>query len=401
MKIKKIIAPTMKEALRQIKLELGDEAIILKSRKVNKGGLFSFLSREQVEVTAAVDPQPPDKPALGRASVGAVRPMEDTSPRRERYLLYDIRDEVQRIDGTLREIGQKLKYDSMPGLPPELNKYYIDLVDNGVEHRLAADIAQEVYKTLSVPDCEDKIKVGKAVISALRNFFSTSGALKFSEGRPAIVALIGPTGVGKTTTIAKIASQYKFFAGKKVALISADTYRLAAVEQLRTFARIASIPLEVVYEAQDMPGAIRKHNDKDLIVIDTAGRSHRDEEKMHELADFMEAAHPSEIHLTLSTGTKLSDLVDIVDRFRTVPSDYYLFTKLDETTAFGDILNLVHIRPKALSMLTLGQNVPDDIAVAEKTLMAKLILSRSLNEAGITKGINVRPSAQAERDRLV
>ena len=203
--------------------------------------------------------------------------------------------------------------------------------------------------------------------------------------------VVFPTGVGKTTTIAKIVSQYKFFGSKKVALISADTYRLAAVEQLRTFARIASIPLEIVYEPADMPSAIKKHSDKDLIVIDTAGRSHRDEEKMKELAEFMEAANPTEIHLTLSAVTKLTDLIDIIDRFRTVPSDYYLFTKLDETTAFGDVLNTVHNRSKPVSMLTIGQNVPDDITLAEKNSLAKLIMSRSLEEAGITKGINVRP----------
>jgi len=401
MKIKKIVAPTMKDALRQIKLELGDDAIILKSRKVNKSGLFSFLSREQIEVTAAVDHQAPDNSPLLKSPGSSPRTADEGPTRRDRFLLYDIRDEVQRIDGALNEIGQKLKYDSMPGLPRELNKYYIDMVENGLENRLAADIAQEIYKNLNPSDYDDNAVIAKTVINALRNFFNTSGAVKFADGKPAVVALIGPTGVGKTTTIAKIASQYKFFANKKVGLISADTYRLAAVEQLRTFARIASIPLEVVYEAKDMPAAVRKLADKELILIDTAGRSHRDEEKMRELADFMESAHPSEIHLTLSAGTKISDLVDIVDRFRTVPSDYYLFTKLDETTAFGDILNLVHTRPKPLSMLTLGQNVPDDIALAEKTALAKLVLSRSLNEAGINKGINVRPSSQTERNRLV
>ena len=382
----------MKDALRQIKLELGDDAIILKSRKITRGGLFSFLSKEQVEVTAATDNQPLTQSAAERIkNPPRVKPQEETESRKDRFLLYDIRDEVQRIDGTLREIGEKLKYDSMPGLPSELAQYYKDLIENGVADKLAADIVQEVYKNLGVADYDDKLKVGKAVINSIRNFFSAPGALKFTDGSPTVVALIGPTGVGKTTTIAKIASQYKFFGGKKVALISADTYRLAAVEQLRTFARIASIPLEIVYEPADMPNAIKKHSDKDLIVIDTAGRSHRDEEKMKELADFMEAAKPTEIHLTLSSVTKLTDLIDIVDRFRTVPSDYYLFTKLDETSAFGDLLNVVHNRSKPVSMLTIGQNVPDDITLAEMNSLAKLIMSRSMNEAGITKGINVRP----------
>lgn len=389
----------MKEALRQVKMELGDDAIILKSRKITRGGLFSFLAKEQIEVTAAVDQQPPVKTASAvKPPGGSERGITDNpGSQRDRLLLYDIRDEVQRIDGTLKEIGEKLKYDSMPGLPPELSNYFTAMVDNGVGKKLAADLAQEVYRNLSVDDFSDPGLIRKAIHHLLRSLFSVSGPLKFIAGKPAVVALIGPTGVGKTTTIAKIASQYKFFASKKVALISADTYRLAAVEQLRTFARIASIPLEVVYEAGDMPAAIGKHLDKELIVIDTAGRSHRDAEKMSELADFMLAANPTEIHLTLSAGTKLADLIDIIDRFKTVPSDYLLFTKLDETTDFGNLLNIAHERPKPISMLTLGQNVPDDITLAENAVLSNLVLSSNLGEAGIAKGINVRPSAQTER----
>lgn len=393
----------MKEALRQVKMELGDDAIILKSRKITKGGLFSFLAKEQIEVTAAVDHQPPVKTVPAAKPPGVTDHGNTGNPgsQRDRLLLYDIRDEVQRIDGTLKEIGEKLKYDSMPGLPPELSNYFTGMVDNGVKKKLAADLAQEVYKNLNADDFSDPVLIRKAINHLLRSLFSVSGPLKFADSKPSVVALIGPTGVGKTTTIAKIASQYKFFANKKVALISADTYRLAAVEQLRTFARIASIPLEVVYEPGDMPAAIGKHRDKELIVIDTAGRSHRDEEKMNELADFMQAANPDEIHLTLSTGTKLADLIDIIDRFKTVPSNYLLFTKLDETTDFGNLLNIAHERPKPISMLTLGQNVPDDITLAENAVLSNLVLSSNLGEAGISKGINVRPSAQTERTGVI
>jgi flagellar biosynthesis protein FlhF len=396
MKIKKIVAPTMKEALRMVKLELGEDAIILKSSKVNRGGLFSFLTKERIEVTAAIDYPLPER---NNATPLPPKPSQivQKNPSPEKYLLYDIRDEVVKIDGALREIGEKLKYDSMPSLPQELSNYYITLVENGVEMKHAADLVQEIYAELNPKDYANPVLVGKAVQEKLRSMFSVVGGTQFQEGKTTIVALIGPTGVGKTTTIAKIASQYKFFGGKKVALVSADTYRMAAVEQLRTFARIASLPLEVVYQPQDMPSAIQKHRDKDLIVIDTAGRSHRDKEKMRELAAFIEAAEAVEIHLTLSVGTKLNDLIDIVDRFKVVPSTCYLFTKLDETTNFGNILNLIKHRPKSISLFTLGQNVPDDIAWAEKGSLARLMLSRDLDEAAISKGLYVRPSAKTQR----
>ena len=398
MKIKKIVAPTMKDALRLVKLELGEDAIILKSRKIAKGGALSFLTKEQIEVTAAIDYAIPE-PSAGE-NEPQIRPREDGGSIRDRYLLYNIRDDVERIDGTLQEIGEKLKYDSMPGLPVELNRYFVNMVERGVEKQLAGSIVQEVYHNIQGRNFDDHLLVGKAVQSKLRSEFPVSGPMVFDGGRPNVVALIGPTGVGKTTTIAKIASQYKFFAGKKVALISVDTYRMAAIEQLRTFARIAAIQLEVVYQPKDMPSAIRKHSDKDLIVIDTAGRSHRDSEKMGELAMFMEAADPTEIHLTLSAGTKFQDLLDIVDRFRAVQSNFILITKLDETSNFGNLLNLAHHRPKPFSMLTIGQNVPDDIALADKAGLTRLILSRSLEEAVIPKGIHAGSSAQTQRASL-
>lgn len=386
----------MKDALRLVKLELGDDAIILKSRKVVKGGALSFLAKEQIEITAAVDYQMPE-PSARKTDDTTKRHSTDDDKRSDKYLLFTIRDDVERIDGTLKEIGDKLKYDSIPGLPVELNRYYVEMVAKGVEKQLAGTIIQDVYSKLHNDDCDDSLKVATAVQSCLRTIFLISGPFNIDSGAPNVVALIGPTGVGKTTTIAKIASQYKFFAGKKIALISADTYRMAAIEQLRTFARIASIPLEVVYQPQDMRPAILKHQDKDLIIIDTAGRSHKDAEKMKELNAFMKAAQPDEIHLTLSAGTKFSDLIEIVDRFRAVQSDYFIFTKLDETSNFGNLLNLAYHRPKPFSMLTLGQNVPDDIALANKAGLAKLILSKSLEEAAINKGLHAGSSAQTAR----
>lgn len=387
MKIKKITASTMKEALRQVKLELGEEAIILKSRKIKSGGVFSFITKDQIEVTAAVDLQAPQIARASRESPVKPPPAGERSSLREKYLLYDIREEVERIEDTLTEIGERLKYDSLAGLPPELYRQFVTLVENGVEKKLAGDVIQDIYLELDKKDYNNPVEVAKAAQSRLRRIFAVSGELKLDGSGPRVVALIGPTGVGKTTTIAKIAAQYKFFLGKKVALLSADTYRMAAIEQLRTFARISSLPLEVVYKPEEVKGALDKHRDKDLIIIDTAGRSHRDEEKMAELAEFMEAAEPAQVHLTLSAGYKLKDLLDIVDRFRAVPAHFFLISKLDETTDFGNILNLVHLRPKPISFLTLGQSVPDDIALADRAGLARLVVVKDLAEAAISRGI--------------
>ncbi len=389
MKIKKITAPSMKEALRLVKMELGEDAIILKSRKVKSGGLFSFLAREQIEVTAAVDHQAPE-PIPPPVNNGPRKPAvesRDRSGLRDKYLLYSLRDDVGRIEDALLEIGDRLKYETMNGLPPELNRQFVTLVENEVDKKLAGDLIQEIYLELSKEDCENPLAVSKAVQSRIRGMFSVSGELHLDGSGPKVIALIGPTGVGKTTSIAKISAQYKFFKEKKVALISADTYRMAAIEQLRTFARISSMPLEVVYKPEEVEAALKKHREKDIIIIDTAGRSHRNQEMMTELSEFIEAAEPAQVHLTLSAGYKLKDLLDIVDHFRAVPSHFFLITKLDETTNFGNILNLTHQRPKPISYLTLGQSVPEDIALADRGGLARLVVVKDLADAAIARGI--------------
>lgn len=401
MKIKKIIAPSMKQALIEIKRELGEDAIILKSRKVNRGGLFSFISKELIEVTAAIDTDVPTVKRTAPAVSGLADEVKQESQLRDKYLLYDIRDDVEQIGSTLNEIGNQLKYDMIPGLPMELRRLYMTLVDNDVDKEITGKIIGDVFAELSGEQLENYVTVGKAVQNRIRDLFQVTGPCAMKDGKPLVMALIGPTGVGKTTTIAKIAAQNKFFGDKKIGLISADTYRMAAVEQLRTFARISSLPLEVVYGPDDMKPAIEKHRDKNLIIIDTAGRSHKDKEKMRELAAFIEAASPDQVHLTLSITTKIHDLMDIVDNFRLVPSDSYVFTKLDETSNFGNILNLIRHRPKPISYMTMGQNVPDDIALAERAGLARLMVCSDLEEAVIDKGINVGSSAKTQRTRLI
>jgi len=401
MKIKKITAQTMKEALRLVKEELGDDAIILKSRKVNRSGMFSFLTREMIEVTAAIDNDPIEAQTGSSDSQFKTRKRDGSTDLRDRYVLYDIREDVNKIEETLDEIGNQLKYDLIPGLPKELKQLYMTLVDNGVIKQIAGDLVGKAFSELEGDIFDNPAAAADSIEQYLREKFAVSGPPEITESAPAVMALIGPTGVGKTTTIAKIAAQYKFFSGKNVALISADTYRMAAIEQLRTFARISSLPLEVVYAPEDMPKAISKHSDKDLILIDTAGRSHRNKEKMKELAVFMETSNPTQIHLTLSASTKYADLLDIIDKFRIVPSDYVIFTKLDETSDYGNLLNLAITRPKPFSYLTLGQNVPDDIALADRALLAKLMLCRNFEEASILKEINIGSSAETKRARIV
>jgi len=189
-----------------------------------------------------------------------------------------------------------------------------------------------------------------------------------------VVAFVGPTGVGKTTTIAKLAAIFALFEERKVALVTADTYRIAAVEQLKTYAKIIGIPIEVVFTPQEIRRAIERHLDAELILIDTAGRSHYDNMKMSELKSYIESSSPDEVHIVLSLNTKYRDLEEIIKRFGCIPLHKMVLTKLDETATFGNILNLARDFSIPISYVTNGQDVPKDIEVADPSKLAEVIL---------------------------
>lgn len=212
----------------------------------------------------------------------------------------------------------------------------------------------------------------------LRNYLDR--VVKYSEGiqlKPhgtQIVALIGPTGVGKTTTLAKIAAGFVLEQGISAALITADTYRISAVEQLKTYSDIIGLPLETVYTPDELRMAIRKHGDKQLILIDTAGRSQHNEYQMKELKDLLRANSRIEKHLVLSATTKNQDAADILEKFSVCRPERVIFTKVDETCSIGLILNLLYEKEIALSYLAHGQSVPDDITPASAEKLAELLL---------------------------
>jgi flagellar biosynthesis protein FlhF len=192
------------------------------------------------------------------------------------------------------------------------------------------------------------------------------------------ICLIGPTGVGKTTTIAKLAAAFKLRQKQKVGLITIDTYRIAAVDQLRTYANIIGVPLKVVLTPTELMAAMKEMADCDTVLIDTAGRSHADQLKLNELTQFIAAGKPSEVHLVLSSTTTQEAMEAALERFSGVRVDQIIFTKLDEAVSFGVLLNVARIAARALSYLTTGQDVPDNIEVGQPRRLARLILGEKL-----------------------
>ena len=195
--------------------------------------------------------------------------------------------------------------------------------------------------------------------------------------KPKVVFFIGPTGVGKTTTIAKIASKFKVEQEKKVALLTADTYRIAAAEQLRTYANILDTPLAIVYSPEDIGKEIARFEDYDLVLVDTAGFSHKNDaqrEDMKRLLQSLPEQYERQVYLVLSSTTKYKDLLEITDIYQEFCCFHLIFTKLDETGAYGNILNIKLHTGAALSYVTTGQNVPDDIEVVDTQKLVKQLL---------------------------
>ncbi len=404
MKIKKFTGKSFQEAFAQVKETLGADAVILNSRKIKEGGLLDFLGNKEIyEITAAVDDKksaaktapmplkarqayrvPPEaEPGINGNGNGrnqdipapaAAKPVQENSS--EIRLLHD---EIKDIKNTLNQVSEFLKYSRMPALPEPFKAVLKKLVDNEVHEDLAKAVVQTIYSRMNSSDYQDKGAVLKNVNTLLKRMVKISDPLENAKRRPQVVALVGPTGVGKTTTVAKLAANLKLYSQKKVALISADTYRIAAIEQLQTFANIATLPMKVAYSPEDMRDAVQKLRDFDVVLIDTVGRSQKNEEHLANLNEFIEAANPDEIHLVLSLTTGFHNLQDIVRRFRVMRPNRFIFTKLDEAIHTGNILNVLYKHQLPVSYLTTGQVVPNDIVNAEKETLANLIFKGVMN----------------------
>jgi len=428
MKVKKFTGPTLKEVTDQMKQEFGDSAIILNTRKVNRGGVFSFLGRDLLEITAGIDDeemamssesslqqqapsfdyllsrisndsQSVDSTQTSRSGINngrngrgiddltsrefpfplpnetdkRFRPPRTETPQTNVADLHNLKGEIDDVKHTLREIVEQLKYSKMPSLPDHLRKAFVTLVGQDVSEQIAAHIVQTVYGQLSGEQLSDNTVVEQRLLSEMSKMIRTGTTAEQKLGRAKVMVFVGPTGVGKTTTIAKLAAIHKLFSGYNVALISADTYRIAAIEQLRTFAAIANIEMEVVYRPGEMQKAIKKHRSKDVILIDTFGRSQREVKGLSQLRKFLDVAEPDEVHLVLSCAANEKTMFDICERFDSTKPNRIVFSKVDESVTFGPMLNVSYKTGIPISYITTGQTVPDDIVNADSNKIASMI----------------------------
>ncbi len=427
MRIKVFKAATLKDAIAQVKDELGVDAVILHTKKYRKGGFLGYKSKEIVEVTAAVEdagmrlagakpaqqipvkkPVLPKKvlaqyktagteqviPAIKIAKEIAVPAKEtfvpvtsdfsksriiraDEGVRQELPALRQDDKQEEKIHQLENELAQMKEIIQQVMHKENVDPERISLQTALKEQEIDDSILQDMSRYMSAEDIlasKDSEQAVKALSGYLPRVIRMAGGVVLKDDKAKIVALIGTTGVGKTTTLAKIAARFVLEQGISAALITADTYRISAVEQLKTYSDIIGLPLEIVYSPAELRAAIQKHRNKQLVLIDTAGRSQYNEYQMKELKDFLDVEPSIEKHLVMSATTKERDAKEIMDKFSICQPERILFTKTDETRSIGLVVNLLFKKKIALSYLTNGQSVPDDILPAKSEQLAELLL---------------------------
>lgn len=390
MKIRRYMGKNIQEAMLKVKMDLGAEAIIMNTRKVRQKGLKKWFQKPLVEVLAAVDEvnasvaREKAMTSPGGNLSNLTHPIKNQEiPVEKEEKLTQLENKVNHMEGLLSRIWNQMqktpssKELELESRPAEYEKI-LELFQNKL---LKNDVSPELVDKLS-----DMARNGMSSGAGVNDVASVlqkilGGILERPEplaiksnGKPTVALMIGPTGVGKTTTLAKIAANYSLNQKLKVAVITADTYRIAAVEQLKTYTEILDIPLEILYTPQEIKGAVQRFHDKDLVLVDTAGRSFRDRKQFEEVKQLVEAAEPDEIYLVLSATISWHNCKEILDNYKFLKEYKLIFTKLDEAASVGIILDAKHYTGHPLSYLTMGQNVPDDIEVANAGQLIKNLL---------------------------
>ncbi|MFS0865088.1 flagellar biosynthesis protein FlhF [Fredinandcohnia sp. 179-A 10B2 NHS] len=381
MKVKKYIASSMPEAMKLIRAELGSDAVILNSKVVQKSGFLGLFRKKNFEVIAAVDPVQPTKQKLQQKEKIKKLPIE---PFKEQTKIPvesapTIRPETQNSQELIKEIRElktlmkDMSSETMPYSGPlaEINQLLIaQELDPLIRKDILSSLLEKWYLNQAKATYNDLIKWTNEIIISYLSPLSFGGV----SYQKRFINVVGPTGVGKTTTLAKIAADCMLKDKKRVAFITTDTYRIAAIDQLKTYAKILGAPLEVCYSLEDFTRAKEKYMDYDVVLVDTAGRNFRNKKYVDDLNSIINFSEDMETYLVLSLTSKMTDMADIYKQFSVVNVSKMIFTKVDETINYGPMLNLMIHNKIGAAYVTNGQNVPDDIVVATPSLIANTLL---------------------------
>ncbi|NHM29812.1 flagellar biosynthesis protein FlhF [Neobacillus terrae] len=386
MKVNKFMAPSMPEAMKLVRAELGNDAVILNSRVVESGGFLGFFRKKNFEVIAAVDPAPKQKskPLIKEKTKPVHETLKKAGNKEEELVTHSKSDSdlIKEINGLKDMIRKELgNPDRLRPVYPEPINHIQQLME---EQEVARDLQEHFISALlerwyrnGQEGHEKKVTFWfrEELDEYLRN--CQFGGISFTKK---FVNVVGPTGVGKTTTLAKMAADCVIKYKKKVAFITTDTYRIAAIDQLKTYAKILDVPIEVCYNMDDFQEASRKFESFDVILVDTAGRNFRNPQYVKDLQKIIDFDQEMETFLVLSLAAKQKDMEEIYKQFSAIKINSLVFTKADETSIYGSMINMMHANKVGVSYITNGQNVPDDMIAASPEPIINLLLGVERHE---------------------
>ncbi len=410
MKVKRYVGETAQEALQKVKSDLGRDAIILNTRKIRKKGLMGLFAKPLIEVVATIDsdissgirqnkaqdispaPRQHIKEEYNNTGSSFINELNANMQVQKNIPKESIKQQTNNGDKELIQQdflelknmlskvydAVKVDYENIK-LSDIVKKYLKTLEDYEVDKVIVNEIKEKLIESLDSEKQQSDAIVRNTIYNILSKYMKEPEPFSFTKDKKVII-VIGPTGVGKTTTLAKLAANMVLTEKKKVGLITSDTYRIAAVEQLKTYSEIIGVPLSIIYTPAEILNAIENYNNKDLILVDTAGRSHKDKYQLMELKTLIKSSIDYEVYLVMSATTKFSDCIEIIKNYSFLDDYKLLFTKLDETSAFGVILNVAYITKKPISYITTGQSVPDDIEIADNSKIINCLLGDKLYE---------------------
>lgn len=435
MQVRVFEAADMTSGLKMVKKELGPDALILSTRTI-KSGKFGLLGKPLLEITAAIDTDyPGQKPGTGlpattgypappvsgrETSLGFSQRVDDPV---EHYLLHrgaepgdcaspyrntekaisrpapdqKLQSEVDELKNLVKNLAGQIAHLAVKEESPQkVNELKVTtagfgkrlggaaihgdhilsmLIDRGINIETSRTIAGFLRESLTEQELSNQDNVMATLIATIQDLMHVAPPIFNSSENQQRIALVGPTGVGKTTTLAKIAASYLSAHSSSIALITIDTYRIAAVEQLKVYGEIMHLPVEVVITPEQLEKALDAHRDKDLILIDTAGRSPRDNLCIDELSSFLRPEYDIDKHLVLSATTREQELLDTIERFKGLGITHTIFTKIDECANLGILLNVQIQNANPLSYITNGQRVPEDILEVTPKIAAEMIMA--------------------------
>jgi len=378
MNVKKYLANNIQEAMVKVKSELGSEAFILSSKKVKpKKGLLSVFMKPLIEVIAAVDELPREKQQKELEKNRIANEREEKVNRLEAKVvdmeknLYQLYEKVDRTPiAPSIEVEEKTTY---------FDTFLNNLIENDVDISLSKRIISDAKLKCKSPD--NMTEVASTIYSTIAGLIGSPNPIQLNDSKtPKVAVFVGPTGVGKTTTLAKLAGHFALMQGKKVALLTTDTYRISAVDQLRTYADIMGIPVSIIYSPDDVNATLEFYSDKDLILVDTAGRSHKDKTQFEEITTILNKFTNPDVFLVLSSVTNLRTIKEIAQSYSFLEKSRLVITKTDESATPAMVLNSRLMIDMPLAYITNGQSVPDDIEIANTDKIIKNLMGSIANE---------------------